>query len=65
MGTYLETEQDANEFVEQAVRLKLSQRVDFSEIDEEAQMGIRKDHPVIPDPEHVSQLAVEAASRVL
>ena len=46
--TYLETEEQANKFVEEAVKLKLTQRIDYTKFDSDAQMGIKKDHPVIP-----------------
>ena len=48
VGPYLETENDANRFVEEAVKLKLKQRIDFTDFDESAQMGRKADHSVIP-----------------
>ena len=39
--------------------------MDFTEFDREAQMGLRKDHPVIPHPTYVSKLAIEAASQAI
>ena len=48
VGPYLETESDANRFVEEAVKLKLKQRIDFTDFDESAQMGRKADHSVLP-----------------
>ena len=49
VGSYLETEEHANKFVEEAVKLKLTQRIDFEEFDKLAQMGHKENHPVIPN----------------
>lgn len=65
VSQYLETEEDANKFVEEAVKLKLTQRLDFKEFDEQAQMGPKKDHPVIPSQKEISMMAIEAASQAL
>ena len=65
MGAYLQTKEQANEFTEEAVKLKLSQIVDTREVDAASQMGVREDHPVIPSRKEISRMAIEAASRVL
>lgn len=49
VSPYLETEEEANKFVEEAVKLKFTQRVDMTEFDSDAQMGQKKNHSVIPD----------------
>ena len=36
VGSYLETEEQANKFVEEAVKLKLTQKLDLTEFDEGA-----------------------------
>ena len=54
VGPYLETESDANRFVEEAVKLKLKQRIDFTDFDESAQMGRKSDHSVLPGTAKIS-----------
>jgi len=45
-------------FVEEAVKLKMTQKLDLRQFEEESQMASRKNHPVIPSPEEISKLAL-------
>lgn len=63
---YLESEQDANSFVEEATKLKLRQKQSLGlEQLEEIQQDYGENHPVIPSKRQVSALALSKSQSML